>query len=54
MISAMEFIIYALLAATALFVVAATARVIANDGRGSARPPRSHYEDPSFVAYSSR
>jgi hypothetical protein len=54
MISAMEFIIYALISAAVLFVVAGTVRMVSHDGRGSARPPRSHYEDPSFLAYTSR
>jgi hypothetical protein len=55
MITAMTtFLLLALVVAAVLGIAAATVRVISNDGRGYARPPRSHYEDPRFVAYSAR
>jgi hypothetical protein len=55
MISAMTtFLILALVVAAVLAIAAATVRTISHDGRGFARPPRSHYEDSRFVAYGAR
>jgi hypothetical protein len=55
MITAMTtFVILTLVVAAALAIAAATVRTISHDGRGTARPPRSHFEDPRFVAYSAR
>ena len=55
MISAMTtFILLALVVAAVFAIAAATVRTISNEGRCFARPPRSHYEDSRFVAYSAR
>jgi len=55
MITAMTtFILLALVAAAVLGIAAATVRTINHDGRGFARPPRSHFEDQRFVSYSAR
>jgi hypothetical protein len=55
MITAMTTILLlALVVAAILGIAAATVRSITHDGRGSARPPRSHFEDPRFVSYSAR
>ena len=55
MITAMTtFILLALVVAAVLAIAAATVRAITHDGRGLTRPPRSHFEDPRFVAYSAR
>jgi hypothetical protein len=54
MITAMTtFLILTLVVAAVLAIAVATARVISHDGR-FARPPRSHYEDPRFIAYGAR
>lgn len=42
----MTFLILLLLVATALAVE--TVRRTTHDGRGSSRPPASHFEDPRF------
>ena len=55
MITAMTTIILlALVVAAAFAIAAATVRTISHDGRGTARPPRSHFEDTRFVSYSAR
>ncbi len=55
MITAMTtFILLALVVAAVFAIAAATVRVINNDGRGFARPPQSHFEDPAFLSYSTR
>ena len=54
MITAMTtFLILTLVVAAVFAIAAATVRVINDDGRFS-RPPRSHYEDPRFIAYGAR
>ena len=55
MITAMTtFLILALVVAALFAIAAATVRTISHDGRGFARPPRSHYEDTRFLAYTAR
>ena len=46
MITAMTFLI--LLLVLAALMMAETLRLVTHDGRGPARPPRSHFDDPRF------
>jgi hypothetical protein len=48
MISAMTYLYLMLLMAA--FLSAMTIRLLVHDGRGPARPPQSHFEDPRFRA----
>ena len=48
MITAMTYLILLLLVAVAM--TAETIRLLFHDGRGSQRPPRSHFDDPQFRA----
>ena len=48
MITAMTFLL--IITVIAVAMAARTIDLLLHDGRGSAAPPRSHYQDPQFTA----
>jgi hypothetical protein len=52
MITAMTFLF--ILLAVAVVLSVQTVRLVITDGRGSLRPPVSHFQDPDFIAPSAR